>query len=157
MRFLLILTLFSLGMVILFSSCDSNRITDDFHTIPHARWDKDTVQTFSFDILRRRQNHNVYFNVRNDQNYGFSNLWLFVTLNTPTKESKCDTIQLVLAESNGKWLGKGFSGTYTNRLIYMRNVFFPEPGKYSVRIQHGMRPDILEGISAIGIRVEKVD
>ena len=157
MRFLLILTLFSLGMVILFSSCDRNRITDDFHTIPHARWDKDSVQIFSFDILRRRQNHNIYFNVRNDQNYGFSNLWLFVTLNTPTKESKCDTIQLVLAESNGKWLGKGFSGTYTNRLIYMRNVFFPESGKYSVRIQHGMRPDILKGISAIGIRVEKVD
>jgi hypothetical protein len=27
----------------------------------------------------------------------------------------------------------------------------------AVQIKHGMRPDILEGITAIGIRVEKVE
>jgi gliding motility-associated lipoprotein GldH len=146
-----------LSAVITISSCDSRRITDDYHNIPQGKWEKDSVQLFSFNVLRRRQNHNIYFNVRNDQTYGYSNLWLFVTLNAPTGESKCDTIQLMLAQSNGKWMGKGFSGTYNNRLIYRRNVFFPEPGQYSIRIQHGMRPDILKGITAIGIRVEKVD
>jgi gliding motility-associated lipoprotein GldH len=145
-----------LYVVIIFSSCDNSRVIDDYHILPHSKWEKDSVQTYSFQVLRRKQNHNIYFNVRNDQSYGYSNLWLFVTLTSPTGEAKCDTIQLVLAESSGKWLGKGFSGTYNNRLIYRRNVFFPEPGQYAVRIQHGMRPDILDGISAIGIRVEKV-
>jgi gliding motility-associated lipoprotein GldH len=93
--------------VIIFSSCDNKRITDDYYTIPHGKWEKDSVYTFSFQVLRRRQNHNIYFNVRNDQTYGYSNLWLFVTLGSPTGESKCDTIQLVLADSGGKWLGKG--------------------------------------------------
>lgn len=157
MRAFLTLSMFFFVAAILFSSCDSRRITDDFHTIPNARWDKDSVLTFTFDILRRRQNHNIFFNVRNDQHYGYCNLWLFATLKSPGGTAKCDTIQLVLAESTGKWLGKGFSGIYTNRLIYRRNVSFPEPGKYSLSIQHGMRPDVLEGINAIGIRVEKVD
>ena len=146
-----------LSAVIIFSSCDRPRIIDDYHNIPQSKWEKDSVHMFSFNVLRIKQNHNIYFNVRNDQAYGYSNLWLFVTLNSPTGESKCDTIQLVLAESNGKWMGKGFSGTYNNRLIYRRNIFFPEPGQYAIRIQHGMRTDILEGISAIGIRVEKVE
>jgi gliding motility-associated lipoprotein GldH len=136
-------------------ACDPRKVTDEYHTIRNSSWNVDSVQHFSFFILQKEQNHNIYLNIRNDRSYGFSNLWLFVTIVSPTGKSRTDTVQAVLADPAGKWLGKGFSGVYDNRLIYRRNVYFPDPGPYTIHLQHGMRPNDLKGITDIGIRVEK--
>jgi gliding motility-associated lipoprotein GldH len=138
-------------------SCDSNKVFDEYHTINNATWSVDSVLKFSFNIARKTQNNNICFNIRNDQSYGFSNLWLFVTVQSPAGNMLTDTTQVILAEPSGKWLGKGFSGIYDNRFIYRRNVFFPESGIYSVYIKHGMRTADLKGITDFGIRVEKVN
>ncbi len=146
---------FSLAMV--FFACDPGKVADDYQTIPDATWAADSAHSFTFNIARTNQNNNIYFNVRNDRTYEFSNLWLFVTIESPSGVSLTDTVQVMLAEPSGKWLGKGFSGVYDNRLIYRRNVYFPESGKYAIRLKHGMRPENLKGITDIGIRVEKVN
>lgn len=138
-------------------SCDDRKVFDDYHTLPDAEWAADSVQTYTFNVIRKTQNHNIWFNVRNDRSYPYSNIWLFVTIEPPKGEAVTDTIQLILAEPSGKWLGKGFSGVYNNRLIYRRNVYFPEPGQYSVKLKHGMRQAVISGITDIGIRVEKVN
>jgi len=143
--------------LLLFGSCDPLRVVDDYRSIPEGIWHSDSVMTFSFNVIRKTQNHNIWFNIRNDRSYEFSNLWLFVTIDPPRGEPMTDTVQVLLAEPSGKWLGKGFSGVYDNRLVYRQNVFFPEPGKYSIHLRHGMRPDVLKGITDIGIRVEKVN
>jgi gliding motility-associated lipoprotein GldH len=146
-----------LAVLISLTACDPRKITDEYHTIRNSSWNADSVQHFSFTILKKDVNHNIYFNVRNDRSYEFSNLWLFVTLVAPDGKTKTDTVQLVLSDPSGKWLGKGFSGIYDNRLIYRKNVYFPDPGPYAVHIRHGMRPTDLKGITDIGIRVEKVN
>jgi len=151
--------LFLLGSLILLSlaACDPRKVTDEFHPLDKSAWDRDSVQVFHFSIFRKEQYHNIYFNVRNDRSYEFSNLWLFVEIENPKGESRQDTLQLVLADPSGKWLGKGFSGIYTLRPLYLQSVFFPDPGSYTVRISHGMRPLLLKGITDIGIRVEKIN
>jgi gliding motility-associated lipoprotein GldH len=150
--------LFSLVcFIFFFGSCDPDKVIDEYHTIRHAKWSGDSVEVFTFNILRKTQNHNIYFNIRNDQTYEFSNLWLFVTIQPPSGVSMTDTVQVLLAEPSGKWIGKGFSGIYDNRLLYRKSVFFPEPGKYSIYLRHGMRPSVLKGITDIGIRIEKVN
>lgn len=140
-----------------FTSCDPGKVTDEYKTLPNATWAADSAQTFTFSIARTNQNNNIYFNVRNDRRYEFSNLWLFVTIEPPSGALLTDTVQVILAEPSGKWLGKGFSGVYDNRLIYRRNVYFPESGKYSIHLKHGMRPENLKGITDVGIRIEKVN
>jgi len=79
-----------------------------------------------------------------------------VTVVPPRGEAITDTVQVLLAEPSGKWRGKGFSGIYDNRILFRQHVFFPEPGSYSIKLKHGMRPLMLKGITDIGIRVEKV-
>ena len=143
--------------LLLLISCDSRRVIDEYRSIGKVAWHTDSVQTFSFNVINKTQNHNIWFNIRNDRSYEFSNLWLFVTIEPPRGESLTDTVQVLLAEPSGKWLGKGFSGIYDSRVVYRRNVFFPEPGKYSIHLRHGMRPALLKGITDIGIRVEKVN
>lgn len=152
-------TLLISGLVtlLMMTSCDPSRVFDEYQTIPGAVWEKDTTWAFSFNIARTTQNNNIWFNVRNDQNYEFSNLWLFVTLEAPSGKAVTDTVQLLLADPAGKWLGKGFSGVYDNRLIFRRNVFFPESGRYTLYVRHGMRPVTLRGITDMGIRIEKLN
>ena len=137
-------------------ACDPDKVIDEYHTINNSAWDIDSVQKYTFTIFKKDQVHNVYFNIRNDRSYKFCNLWLFVTIDPPKGVSKTDTVQVMLADPSGKWLGKGFSGIYDSRLLYMRNVYFPEPGNYAIYLRHGMRPSILKGITDIGIRIEKV-
>ncbi len=136
-------------------SCDRYRVFDTFSRLPHAEWHVDSLKLFEFEISDTKQIHNIYFNIRNDRSYGFSNLWLFVSIIPPTGEPVTDTIQVILADPRGKWLGKGFSGLYTSQVPYRTHVFFPEQGKYTIRIQHGMRPEIVKGITDIGIRIER--
>ena len=138
-------------------SCDPGKVTDQYHPVRNATWDADSVFSFTFNIARSTQNHNIWFNVRNDNSYAFSNLWLFVTIASTKGETVTDTVQIVLAEPSGKWIGRGFSGIYDNRIIFRRNVFFPESGEYTIHLKHGMRPAQLKGITDIGIRVEKIN
>ncbi len=138
-------------------SCDPGKVTDQYHPVRHATWDADSAYSFTFSIARKTQNHNLYFNIRNDNSYAFSNLWLFATITSPRGEAFTDTVQVILAEPSGKWLGKGFSGIYDNRIIFRRNVFFPESGTYTLQLKHGMRPAQLQGITDIGIRIEKIN
>jgi gliding motility-associated lipoprotein GldH len=136
-------------------SCDIRRVYDTYKKLPDNEWHIDSLQLFSFNITNTSQNHNLYFNIRNDRSYGFSNLWLFVKIIPPEGEVITDTIQVLLADPAGKWLGKGFTGIYTNQIPYRTHVYFPLEGNYTVQIQHGMRPKILKGITDIGFRVEK--
>jgi gliding motility-associated lipoprotein GldH len=149
-----VLCLFVILLTII--SCDPDKVIDEYRTINNNVWNVDSVQNFAFSILRKDQIHNIYFNIRNDRSYEFCNLWLFVTIDPPRGVSKTDTVQVMLADPSGKWLGKGFSGIYDNRRLYMQNVYFPEPGNYTIHLRHGMRPTNLKGITDIGIRVEKV-
>lgn len=138
-----------------FASCDFQSVTDTYHRLPDSGWNADSVQTFNFEIKETAQNHNIYFNIRNDRSYGFSNLWLFVKILSPEGVQVTDTIQVMLAGPSGKWLGKGFAGIYTSQVPYRTHVYFPQAGNYSIQLMHGMRPEVLKGLTDVGIRIEK--
>lgn len=152
LRTLLLILLFVAGFMV---SCDENRVYDTYRHLPESVWQADSLQTFEFSVENTRQQHNLYFNIRNDRSYAFSNLWLFVTITSPNGTALTDTMQVILADPSGKWLGKGFTGIYHSKVTYRSNIFFPEEGKYSLMLQHGMRPQELRGITDIGVRLEK--
>ncbi len=150
-------SLFFPGIVFLLLSCDPDRVMDEYRSIEKGIWQADSVISFEFSMTGKKENHNLYFNIRHDQTYPFSNLWLFVSIEPPQGEGFTDTVQVILAEPSGKWMGRGLSGVYDQRQIYRRNVFFPESGLYSIHIRHGMRSEKLEGITDVGIRIERVN
>ena len=147
-----------LGFVlVLISACDKNRVFEAYKEIPLSGWHKDSLVVFDIPIIDTLQNHNLYINVRNDIDYNYSNLWLFVEINQPDGIAVTDTFELLLAESSGKWLGEGFGGLKTLQVKYRGGVYFPISGQYKINVQHGMREELLEGITDIGFRVEKMD
>lgn len=150
--------LFSLFGIILagFTSCDSGRVFDQYHEISDSEWHKDSLVVFKIPVSDTLENHNMLIQIRNETNYKYSNLWLFVTIEQPGGEVLRDTFEIAVADPSGRWLGKGFGGLKSLESVYRRDVFFPVSGEYTISLQHGMREDILTGIHDVGIRVEKI-
>lgn len=149
---------FQLGFIGLFlmalAACDGHRIFDEYQAVSEGSWCKDSLMVFTIPISDTIQNHNLYINIRNDINYGYSNLWLFVEIEQPNGLAVRDTFEMAIADASGKWLGEGFGGLKTREAIYRRNVFFPNSGNYKISIQQGMRNNKLEGVTDVGFRVE---
>jgi gliding motility-associated lipoprotein GldH len=57
----------------------------------------------------------------------------------------------MMANERGKWLGNGVS-KYTLPLLYLEDMPL-QSGGYDVIIQQGMREDVLQGITDIGLKV----
>lgn len=148
-----------LGLII--SSCDSNRIFDEYKTVPN-QWHKDSIVEFEITPPDSTNAYNLFVNLRNTSEYKYSNLFLIVEMNFPNGKKVKDTLEYQMAKPSGEFLGTGFSDVKENKLWYKEGVVFNESGKYLVSIQHAMRAngqvdgvENLEGITDVGFRIEK--
>jgi gliding motility-associated lipoprotein GldH len=149
-----------LGLVI--SSCDSNRIFDEYKTVP-SQWHKDSIVEFDVKPPDSTNAYNLFVNLRNTSEYKYSNLFLIVEMNFPNGKKVKDTLEYQMAKPSGEFLGTGFSDVKENKLWYKESVIFNESGNYLVSIQHAMRAngqvdgvENLEGITDVGFRIEKI-
>lgn len=147
--------LMAIAIVALMIACDANRIFDEYKQINDSNWNKDSLVVFTIPITDTIQNYNMFINVRNDINYNFSNLWLFINIIQPNGTFVSDTFEIALAEPSGEWLGEGFGGVKKREIMYRGNVYFPVSGDYSISIQQGMREKDLRGVTDVGVRIEK--
>ena len=145
----------------LFASCDSNQVFDNYKSVPN-KWHKDSVINFKFNPPDSINAYNLFVNLRNNNAYKYSNLFLIVEMNFPNGKVIKDTLEYQMAYPNGELLGTGFTDVKENKLWYKEQVVFEEAGEYTVNIQHAMREngkvngDInIEGITDVGFRIEK--
>jgi len=148
---------------IVFSSCDSNRKFDEYKSVPN-QWHKDSIISFKITPPDSINNYNLYVNLRNNNSYKYSNLFLIVEMNYPNGKTVKDTLEYKMADPTGKLLGSGFTDVKENKLWYKgfeEPFVFNELGEYKINIQHAMRHngqingiENLEGITDIGFRIE---
>lgn len=136
-------------------SCDRKRVFEAYKTLDEKGWNKDSIVVFNFPLTDTTRNHNLYVNIRNKGTYGYSNLWLFLSIGSPDGKTVTDTVEFSLAEPNGRWKGSGIGDLHDNQILYKKSVFFPKTGKYTFSIKQGMRDNVLQGIRDIGLRIEK--
>lgn len=139
------------------ASCDSSRIFDDNVEIPDYSWNVDNIVKLEVDIADTAIPTNFYVNVRNAEDYPYGNLHLFIKTTFPNGQYSVDTLECVLADEKGQWLGSGMGDIYDNQIPFKRNVRFPVAGKYTFEIQHGMRVSDLPLIMDVGLRIEKAN
>lgn len=146
--------LFIVGLFCLVS-CDNNGIYHQYLSIDNNAWQKDSAAVFTVPIIDTANLYNVIIDIRNRNEYSYQNLYLFVYSTTPDGKTDGDTLNCILADNQGRWYGKGIGSTSTLPIMYMPSVKFSQKGVYTFKIMQGMREEILEGISDIGLRVEK--
>ena len=147
----------ALFFLILFMSCDRNKVYEDYIKIDNYVWMNDNNVKFEFDVDDTVSLYNVYINVRHANVYPYSNLWLFITSSAPNGAKNKDTVECILAGNNGKWLGDGLGDIWDMQRPWKLNVRFGHKGKYRIEMEQAMRVDALPGIMDMGLRVEKVE
>ena len=151
-------------LVLLLVSCDSKRVYDEYSSIPDGFWDKEKKVSFKFSVNDTITKQNLFINLRNNNSFSFSNLFLITQLDFPDGQKIIDTLEYDMADKSGKFLGKGFSEIKENKLFYKENITFPNTGIYNVNIAYAMRKSdeteglkTLAGITDIGFRIEKIE
>ncbi len=144
-------------LVFLFTSCDKNRVFEENKEIPKGLWDQNNKVVFNVDVQDTISWHNIYLNVRNAGSYPFSNLFVFITTQSPKGHTVRDTVECTLSDEKGKWLGDGIGDLWDNQLLFKRMVRFPMKGIYKVQMEQAMRVNPLPFIMDVGLRVEKLE
>ena len=145
-----------LALIFMIISCDSNKVFEEYIEVEDATWKKENVASFEFEAKDTVQAHNLYINIRNTGNYAYSNLYLFVTLQGPDGGLLKDTVNCILADNRGKWLGSGVGDLWDLQMPYIGGFKFAKKGKYIISYEQAMRVEKgLKGITDVGLRVEK--
>lgn len=116
-------------------------------------WYKKNALTFDFTIKDKTAKE-INFVVRNNKNYPFSNLYLFVRLSKGKKVLAIDTLNYPLATPSGEWLGTGMGSVKEMNFNYKTKFSFPEKGNYNIQILQGMRKDTLPGIEDFSLTIK---
>ena len=144
-----------IAFISLLASCDSERVIDEYTAIPNRKWETAFQPTFTLEVKDTTQLYNVFLNLRNEGTYAYNNLWINMKMQSPGGKKATDKLNLTIADPTGKWLGKGLGDLYDCRIPLYPRIKFPEIGNYTFTIEQFMRINPLEGISDIGIRIEK--
>lgn len=153
-NFLLILS------ILVLVSCDKKRVFDEYKSVGNL-WHKDSIITFNLPKLEKNKGYNLFVNIRDNNNYPYSNLFLIVSLEQPNKKIKVDTLEYAMTNPDGTLLGEGFTDVKESKLFYKSNETFNLDGKYKLHIKHAVREtgkikgvDKLKGITDVGFRIE---
>ncbi len=145
-----------LVLAILPFSCDQEMVYDHFETMEEGVWSWRDPKEFPVEISDTVSLHNIYVQLRHTVEYPMSNLYMFVYVKGPTGQMLKDTVNIRLAESDGRWIGKGSGNLRELRLLYRKETRFALPGNYTFTLEQGMRNPTLP-VTDVGIRIERVN
>jgi len=147
----------SLVLLFMATNCNFDSMYEKSVDVPNEEWSKNQAIKFEIPVTDTVNGFKIFINVRNSNEYPYSNLFLFLTTYSPKGVSIKDTIEIPLADDKGKWLGSGFGGVWSTDAVLRNNMVirFPSSGIYKVEVLQAMRDDVLRGIKDIGIKVER--
>ncbi|MEM9023077.1 MAG: gliding motility lipoprotein GldH [Bacteroidota bacterium] len=136
-------------------ACDAERVYETNTEVPEGAWEASEPVSFSVPIVDTLRAHNLFINVRNTADYPYRNLIVFVQREAPSGALERDTIECMLADSRGKWIGSGLGDIASLSIWFDRGVRFRESGTYTYTFEHAMRDQSLPGIIDVGLRVAR--
>lgn len=155
-------SIFLLVLILMFS-CDDIIEFNQYKTLENSFWKSGEKIEFAFEVKDTILPKNLYINIRNNNDYEFSNLYIITELKFPNNTLVIDTLHYEMADISGMFLGNGFSEIKENKLFYKEYKVFPISGNYSLEIRHAMRKngainaiENLNGIQDVGFSIEKI-
>ena len=139
------------------TSCDSNRIYEENIAVEDGIWKNEDIKTFSFDVVDTMSRVNIFVNLRTTTDYPYSNIYVFLYSEFPNGTTDKDTLEFILAEPDGKWLGENSGTVVEFKGLIASGGFLSVSGTYTFQLQHAMREDELHEIIDVGMRFEKME
>ncbi len=137
-------------------SCD-NTVYENYYSFENESWNSDSLKSFDFEIMDTLATYSLSLNVRHSINYEYQNLFVYVSGEVN------DTIELMLADKNGKWKGSGISDVREFTHTLKKGKTFSKKGKHSINMEQAMRYGASEKIQHlpnilnVGLIIKKQD
>ena len=128
-------------LVVGFVSCQNENKKEVYHSFNNNTWNTDSIVSFELDNIDTTSSHDLYLMVRHTTNFKFQNLFLFTNF-----ENQQDTLELLLSEKSGRWLGKGFGEIKELKIRIKENINFKENQDQIFSVEQAMRYEDLEKI-----------
>jgi gliding motility-associated lipoprotein GldH len=138
-------------------ACNNKAVYHAEIELPQGVWLSSNAASFKPELTDTVQFYDINLILGNSNDYRYSNIWFFVRSVSPAGLSHIDTVEVLLAEDNGKWFGDKSGELYSLKIKYKKQVRFPVQGVYTFDIVQGMRDTELKGIHQIGIEMLKSD
>ena len=145
-------------LVLNFSSCKNTEFLK-FYDFDNG-WDKNEVLTFNFPKKIESKARDVFFVLRHNNNYPYSNIFLITELKNPTNQAIIDTFEFRLAQANGEWLGDKKISMIEHKLLFKEGLELGE-SDFSLEVRTSMRSnnksdeiEKLDGVINFGILID---
>lgn len=151
----------TISFLLILAACTDKGVYEKNISIPSYNWHKDSVAFFKVDISDTLSLHSFYINLRHTGSYKYSNIYMFVNTSFPSGKRFRDTVECVLANDKGKWLGDGSGDVFDNQVLFKNDIRFPEQGTYIFEFEQAMRAgrdsymEILPEIMDVGLKIER--
>ena len=148
-------TLALIGTIVMFISCDSSIVFEEYKSFENQKWNTDSVAFFNYANSDTTSKNTIKIKLRHTVEYEFQNLLLFI------ESDVIDTVELVLANKAGMWLGSGIGDVREFEFEYQNAKLFSKKGSYTFKIEQAMRYGvaekikILNNILSVGLSIEK--
>ena len=152
------LSLLTFHLLLLLAGCMPAPFFQKEEAVPGNSWNYNFKPTFTFEITDSNSSYQPSFIIRHSQAYPYCNIWVWLYIKTPgDTTTKKQRINIVLAESTGKWMGRGMGELYEQRMPFAfgEPVQIHKPGTYTVSIEQNMRVNPLPEVLNVGFRLEK--
>ena len=139
----------------MFISCDNSIVFEEYKSFEDQKWNADSIALFNYFITDTTSKNTIKIKLRHTVDYEFQNLFLFI------KAEKIDTVEIQLANKEGRWLGKGVGDIRTVEFVYKNKEVFSKKGDFIIEIEQAMRYgdferiQQLKNIKSIGFSIEK--
>jgi len=134
-------------------SCTDNAVIDRNVPIPDHAWYYDHQPKLTVRITDTITRYNLYLNLRHTSDYKYANVYVLLHQTRPDGRDTTERIELRLAESDGRWLGRGGGSVYTHQQLIRESFRFPDTGEYTFTIEQYMRENPLRAVTDIGLRI----
>ena len=147
----------SVIVCIALSACDQSRVYEQNADFPERYWMVSEKPEFEFTIDKPADRYTLYGNIRNSVSYPYSRIFFTYYLQDSTGaeiQKKLVTQYLFDAKSGKPFGNSGLGDIYDHRFELLKDYQFKARGRYKIKFEQLMRVDTLQGILAVGLRVE---
>lgn len=143
------------GICLAFAACTSDAVFERYAEVPGEVWSRYHVVELEASIPDSGL-YEVTLCVRHTTDYEMANLWCFVSTRSHAPVQLHDTVNMKIAEPDGRWIGEGRATRVVEQPINKNPVALPK-GTVLFRIEQGMRFEEMAGVKSVGIRVERLE
>jgi gliding motility-associated lipoprotein GldH len=145
-----------LSIFFVLSGCETKQLFEQSTIYPNHNWPSKQATKYQFMVTDTVASYKIFFVIRHHNAYHYKNIWLDISMKSPTNIITKKVANLNLADDARGWLGSGMDDIYDQRIPLTAAPVQLNKGINEISVQHTMREDPLDNILSTGIRVEKV-